>query len=358
MIFDKLFGRNKPKEIFNDAIPDKNEFAEALAEYAAQSITTGQVQTQAEIPPFRGDYSQAVFLWAVSKHSTIQDNDDDYPRYILYECGIRKPSEFHRKMIKEGYLQEDGFEKALESLKLAELKEIAEDKGVGTSGKKADIIKRIIQAGDIGYLQRQFPATFSISEKGKSFLAEHDECIQIHKHKTMLIGWDEYCKVKETCEDKSFYGVCTKILLDRAAKNKRTFGTSEYLFLSKLEDEFGDPKRALCYLLQNAYISVSGVMGMDCYKSYKEGLYKKEMLKGHLFSTCITPIGVTDLIRKHKDVYDDSILDILFSWHLPVMLCERELFSEIVDSIMDGTYNHQFFSAQLQVRFNRFVDSL
>lgn len=357
MIFDKLFGKNKPKEIFDDAIPDKEEFINALAEYAASKITVGPVQTNAEIPPFRGDYAQAIFLWATSKQSPIRDNDD-YARYILYECGIRKPSEYHRKMVDEGFLQQDSFEKALESLKLADLKEIAVEKGVSSSGKKADIINRIIQAGDIGYLQRQFPATFSISEKGERFITEHDECIQMHKHKNMLIDWDEYCKVKETCADKSFYGVCSKILLERAAKNKRTFGSIEYLNLSKLEDEFGDPRRALCYLLQNAYINVSGVMGMDCYKSYKEGIYKKETLKGHLFITCVTPIGVADLIRKHKDAYDESILDVLFTWHLPVMLCERELFSEMIESIMDGTYNHQYFSAQLKVRFDKFIDNL
>ncbi len=139
--------------------------------------------------------------------------------------------------------------------------------------------------------------------------------------------------------------------------DKRNFGFSEYLALSRLEDEYGSRRRALCYLLQNAYISVSGVMGMECYKMYLDGITSKQNLKS-LFLSCLTPIGASDLIRKHKDEYDESILDRLFAWHLPVMLCERDLFSEIIDSIMDGTYNPQFFSAQLKVRFEKFVDSL
>ena len=82
MIFDKLFGKNKPKEIFDDAIPDKEEFINALAEYAASKITVGPVQTNAEIPPFRGDYAQAIFLWATSKHCVV-NGDDDQATYVF-----------------------------------------------------------------------------------------------------------------------------------------------------------------------------------------------------------------------------------------------------------------------------------
>ena len=360
MFFDRFFKKNKPDNIapYDESIPEEEVVSQVIAEHIADNlkVSVGPVQSEAVIPPFKGDYAKAIFLWANSKKASLRD-DDDYPRYILYECGIRKPSEFHRQMIDEGYFARESLDKALESLKASELKEIAEEKGLSTSGKKADLAKRIVEVGDIEYLERQFPATYSLSEKGQAFIEEHDECIQIHKHKNMLIEWDEYCRVKKSCEDKSFCGVCTKILLERATSNKRTFGSIEYLQLSKLEDEFGDPRRALRYLLQMAYISVSGVMGLDSYKSYREGMYSKKTLKSFFISN-VTPIGVADKIRQHKDAYDVSIIDKLYNWKLPVMICEKELFIEIIQSIMDGTYNVQYYNAQLQVRYDRFIDSL
>ncbi len=134
MLLDRLLGKNKPEKIPHNT--EKNEeFIDALAQYAAQSITFGVLEPHADIPEFQGDYAQAIFLWATSNHTPIRKNDD-YPSYLLYECGIRKPFEYHRKMIEEGFLQRDSFEMALQSLKASELKEIAEKKRCGYVRKK------------------------------------------------------------------------------------------------------------------------------------------------------------------------------------------------------------------------------
>ena len=368
MFFDKLFKRNKPKnnvpsnnvQIRNvppNSDIDREEFAAALAEYAVQSIKVGPVQTEAVIPSFQGDYAKAVFLWATSKKVQLK-GDDEYPRYIKYELGIRRPSEYHKQMIQEGYLEQDSFESALQSLKQDELKEIASDLQVATTGKKADLAKRIATADNNEYLRRQFPSTYSLSAIGKQFVQEHDDCVQIHKHKTMLIEWSEYSREKALAEDKSFYGVCTNILLKRASSDKRLFGRIDYLSLSKLADEFGDSARSLRYLLQVLYIDVSGVMGMESYMEFKKGSYMtKQSLKSY-FVSHVMIAGITDRIAKNKEYYDPSIIDKLYSWKLPVMICERSLFTEIVNSIMDGSFNQQFYLAQLKLRYDRFVDGL
>ncbi len=372
MFFDKLFKRNKPannvpvNNVPANNVPIKNvptnninneEFAAALAEYAVQSIKVGPVQTEAVIPSFQGDYAKAVFLWATSKKVQLK-GDEEYPRYIKYELGIRRPSEYHKQMIQEGYLEQDSFESALQSLKQDELKEIASDLQVATTGKKADLAKRIAAADNNEYLRRQFPATFSLSATGKQFVEDHDDCVQIHKHKTMLIEWDEYSREKARSEDKSFYSVCTNILLKRASSDKRLFGRIDYLFLSKLADEFGDPARSLRYLLQVLYIDVSGVMGMESYMEFKKGSYMtKQSLKSY-FVSHVMIAGITDRIVKNKEYFDPSIIDKLYSWKLPVMICEKELFTEMVNGIMDGSFNQQFYLAQLKLRYERFVDNL
>lgn len=352
-----LFDKFKKKKVLEpEPKTTKDDFAKALAEYMVDSISVGPAETEIVIPDYQGDYAKAIFLWANAKKSQVKDNDD-YPRYILYECGIRNASEFHRKMINEGYLKEDGFEASLESLKLTELKEIAADVGVGGSGKKADIVKRIVSSGKADYLQRQMPSTFSLSEQGKEFLEQNDDCIQIHRHKTWMIDWNEYSSIKRK-SNGSFYTVCNEILLKRAAADKRLFGRLEYLNLSKLEDEFGDPRRSLRYLLQVLYIDVSGVMGMDAYNYYKQGIYEKKSLKEMFISNVPIAPGIIDGIKKYKEHYETTIIDKLFTWKLPVMICERQLFEEMVDSIFDGSFNIQFYSEKLRIRYERFIDKL
>jgi SAP domain. len=354
MLFD-FFKKNK-KTVSEPEVSEE-EFNEALAGYIASNITVGPVESEIIIPDFQGDYAKAIFLWANSKKSQIKDNDD-YPRYILYGCGIQNASDYHRELINEGYLQEDGFEVSLESLKQTELKEIASDLGVATSGKKADIAKRIANSGKADYLKCQMPMTYSLSETGKSFVQENDDCIQLHRHKTWMIDWSEYKKIKQKLPEGTFYYVCNEILLDRAAADKRIFGRIEYLNLSKLEDEFGDARRALRYLLQVLYIDVSGVMGHDSYAYYKQGIYDKKMLKETFISNVMLAPGIIDLIKKHKDHYEANIIDTLYTWKLPTMICEKPLFEDIVNSIFDGTFNNQFYSEQLKVRYEKFVDSL
>lgn len=354
MLFDFL-KKNKKSEAEPEV--SKEEFNAALAEYAASKMTFGVVESEPVIPDYQGDYAKAIFLWANAKKSPIKD-DEDYPRYILYECGIRNASDYHRKMVAEDYLREDGFAAALESLKLAELKEIAADLGVAATGKKADIAKRIADSGNAAHLERQMPTTYSLTEKGKEFVEQYDDCIQIHRHKTWMIDWDEYSEIKGKNPEGTFYSICNEILLKRAAADKRLFGRIEYLNLSKLEDEFGDPRKSIRYLLQVIYIDVSGVMGMDSYNSYREGIYQKQFLKEMFITNVPIAPGIINLIQAHKEYYDSKIIDKLYTWTLPIMLCERELFEEIVNSIFDGSFNTQFYSAQLKVRYERFIDKM
>ena len=354
MLFDFLKKNKK-----NDVTPEvsKDEFNAALAEYAVSKMTFGVVESEPVIPEYQGDYAKAIFLWANAKKSPIKDSDD-YPRYILYECGIRNASDYHRKMIAEEYLEEDSFEAALESLKLAELKEIAADIGVTASGKKADIAKRIANSGNASHLERQMQSTYSLTNRGKDFVEKYDDCIQIHRHKTWMIDWSEYSSAKNKNPEGSFYSICNEILLRRASSDKRLFGRIEYLNLSKLEDEFGDLRRAIRYLLQVLYIDVSGVMGMDSYDSYRQGIYQKKFLKEMFITNVPIAPGIIERIRTYKEYYDPDIISKLYTWTLPVMICERKLFQEIVDSIFDGSFNSEFYSAQLKVRYDKLIDKM
>ncbi len=353
MMFD-LFKKFKKKD---EPRVSEKEINRSIADYVASSITVGPAETEATIPDYQGDYSKAVFLWANSRRCQIRDKND-YPRYILYECGIKNAPEYHRELIEQGYLQADGFEASLESLKLTELKEIASDLGVTLSGKKADIAKRIVSSENAAYLRRQMPSAYSLSEMGKTFVEQNDDCVQIHRHKTWMIDWKEYEATKRRNANGTFYSVCTEILLRRASVDKHSFGRNEYLNLSKLEEEFGDPRRSLRYLLQVLYIDVSGILGYEQYNYYKQGIYDKKVLKEMFISNVMIAPGVINRIEASKRFYESGIIDRLYTWKLPIEICEKALFEDIVNSILDGNFDIQFYSEQLKTRYETFVNQM
>ncbi len=314
------------------------------------------VWSEEMIPQNPGDYGKALFLRTNGKSLEVR-NDNGYTKYILSESGIEKPSMYHRQMIEEGYLEKDSDVKALQSLKLDELRKIAKKIGIGAYGKKSEIAERIVESDNFGLIRECIPDTYSLSEKGRQFLDEHEDCLQVHMYKEVLsINWNEYSAEKGLDEGRNFYEVCSEILHKRAEEDTERYGITQYRQLAKLSEICKDFKLCLCYTLQYLYLNVSGSKGMSFYEEYKEGKLRKEVLKSS-FSDFIIITG-EESIEKYKEYYEPSIVDELYTWELPVMICEKQLFTEIVNDIMRGAFNRQTYEKELRVRYEKFIDGL
>ncbi|BET22565.1 SAP domain-containing protein [Solobacterium moorei] len=200
--------------------------------------TFSVITSDGEIPELQGDYAKAVFLWAVSSSGPVKE-DNEYSRYITYECGIQHPQYYHEEMIRQGYLEEDSVEKAFMYLKVPELKALTAQLGASSTGKKADLISRIVSSADQEFIANHRPFTFSLSDKGKSFLAEHDAYVQLHRHNVWGISWKDYDSNHTIGE--SFEDTIVSILNKRAANDTRLFGRQEYFSMYQLMAESGFP---------------------------------------------------------------------------------------------------------------------
>ena len=308
-----------------------------------------------DIPDLQGDYAKAVFLWATDKTSPVR-NDNEYARYITYECGIRHPRAYHEDLIREGYLEKDSVDNALNYLKATDLKAMAADLGVSGSGKKADIISRIIAVSDMGYICQHCPVTFSLSPKGKRFLDDHVAYVQLHKNRIWDVDWKEYDAVHKP--DESFYDTMIGIFKTRASKDTLLFGRQEYYYLHQICLELGNRASALAYLLQVFYIDVSGVCGLDSYQRYKEGIFTKQDLKSWFVSNVMLAPGIIQSITKLEDVYSDMIVDKLYSWRLPVQICSKQLFLSMVHTALTGTFDVERATSQLKASYDHYIDRL
>lgn len=275
----------------------------------------------------------------------------------MYECGIKDASAYHRNLISEGYFKETSMEVKLSVLKVTDLKELLKAVEQSTAGKKDELIKRIIQHVPMDILERTCPEkTYELSDKGKEFLNTHKEYVLLHKYSRWEVDWQEYNKNHK--DGESFYDTMWRIFNQRILKDTRLLGRTEYYNMYQLLVEEGKRKNALEMLLRVLYLDLSGINALDNFRFYKQGYYTKQEMKEHYGVAFMLAPGVVYPIAEFADIYDETIIDRLYEQKLPIQLCDKELFKEIVKSVIDDTYNEEKTEKELKKAYNKLVDNI
>lgn len=320
------------------------------------SVSLSELQCDPEIPPLQGDYAKTVFLWAFSKPQPLRDNGN-YAGYFLYECGIRDCIEYHKKLIKEGYLLEAEPGEALESFRLSELKDMLRELNQPVSGKKAVLIERILENAEDGFLSAHVPKTiYKLSPEGIAFLQAHDAYVQIHKNKNWGVSWQEYDQYVK--EDQDYLTTMWIIFNDQLKRAKPEETRNLYYCLYSVLLKQGKRSDALEMLLKVLYLDMSGIHAKDMLDLYRQKFYTKKQLKEYADVAIMLAPGIIHSLEKYKDIYDSEMIDVLYIWKLPIQICDKKLFREIIECAVNGTYDEEQANKKLKAAYNKFIDQL
>lgn len=307
------------------------------------------------IPSLQGNYAKAIFLNAYSSPSPIKEKSD-YQSYLLYECGINDAPAYHRQMIKEGYLREASSEEKLTYLKVADLKDILREYGLSSSGNKQQLIYRLFnEVGEEIIKNYCSQAMYTIAAKGKLYLDNNQDYIRLHKHRDWDINWKEFDIHKKP--GYSFSDTVWEIFNERILKSS-DFGRSQYYMMYQLLLEENKRKQACRIILHVLYLDLSGVYSRDALRLYKSGILKKDELYGTLSVTpFFTPFVICPIVEL-KDVFDIKYIDRIYEHRLPFNICNKELFIEIVESLIYGTFDEVYYTKRLEEQCKKLVASL
>lgn len=307
------------------------------------------------IPSLQGNYAKAIFLNAYSSPSPIKEKSD-YQSYLLYECGINDAPAYHRQMIKEGYLREASPEEKLTYLKVADLKDILREYGLSSSGNKQQLIYRLFnEVGEEIIKNYCSQAMYTITAKGKLYLDNNQDYIRLHKHRDWDINWKEFDIHKKP--GYSFSDTVWEIFNERILKSS-DFGRSQYYMMYQLLLEENKRKQACRIILHVLYLDLSGVYSRDALRLYKSGILKKDELYGTLSVTPFFAPFVICPIVELKDVFDIKYIDRIYEHRLPFNICNKELFIEIVESLIYGTFDEVYYTKRLEEQCKKLVASL
>ena len=149
----------------------------------ARKVTTFEERKKTTYPSKRGLYVAEILLLEYCSYGKYPKPSSGYPGLWWFEYGIRDVGHALESLENRGFLQWAPLEYSISSLKVDELKQILEQAGLPTTGKKADLVQRIsleIPRDKIDLPPSAFK--YELTDLGKDELQKNGYVPYMHKH--------------------------------------------------------------------------------------------------------------------------------------------------------------------------------
>ena len=304
---------------------------------------------------YQEDYNQTLFLQAYGNAKPLKQNDE-YQRYFTYECGIANPRAYHEQLIADGFLIPSSTAETLKGYKIAELKELCDAFGIVKTGKKQDIIERLVQnvAPDLLKNYTNKEQCYSLSEKGADFLSQHKDYIELHRNTVWGISLDEYEKEKAATVETDFYKIALGILEKKLTSTNTDGFRNIYHSIAQIYMQTGDMTAALKNLLYVLFFDANWTPNL----SILAGLTHLDDITEYYHFNGFVP-GVIKDIANLKDYYNDQMVDEIYRTYsnLAPCLCDKNLFSQLVQEIFNTPkINAEYYAKIFKENFSKFIE--
>jgi len=194
-LFD-IFKRKK-KPIQTDTQQNENP-----SQHVPTNISVS-VNVSVPKPPTQAELDAAVILVETRIKTAIASKQGLFPHEILvldyahtfytdgnsfqgfwwYKHGVRDVQAVLSSLIKRGFLQIGDLRAVLDKQNATNIKEVLKSHGIKTTGKKAELVQRVLDEIPESELNERFPRrTYSLTEAGQSALDEAAYVPYIHRH--------------------------------------------------------------------------------------------------------------------------------------------------------------------------------
>ena len=108
------------------------------------SSTDLSANTNTYVSSLNAPHKEYAIALLLKNYGNVSPLPDYYPQYYSRECGLTNPAPLHQQLISEGYLVRSSILEELRALKITELKQILQSCGLKVTGKKAELVDRIL----------------------------------------------------------------------------------------------------------------------------------------------------------------------------------------------------------------------
>lgn len=266
----------------------------------------------------------------------------DYPSYFYYALGIEKPQSFQAKMIEDGMLIKPEPKQFLETLKVTQLKDILRENALKVSGKKSELVERIlngISEDDIKRIRDNYEkAIYILSQEARDLIGQNNGALLLFSNRQHWnIGSDYYREVVNRINNANFSDVMNYIVNEGLANKVY----SSQLILNQYLEE---TKQYSELVLQ--YVIMAFEEANELWNS--ELMYNTDPLPsqyGQDEHYLIAPY-INNSIRDYKDYYEDQMVDYIYEMAKGNYVIPKYQFKKMIEDAMNGTaitygYAHQ-----------------
>lgn len=149
----------------------------------ARRVITFEERKKTSFPSKRGLYVAEILLLEYCSYGKYPKPSGGYPGLWWFEYGIRDVGHALESLEKRGFLCWAPLEYCLSSMKVDELKQILAKEGLPTTGKKADLVKRISEEMPRDRIDLPESAyKYELTDLGKEELRQNGYVPYMHKH--------------------------------------------------------------------------------------------------------------------------------------------------------------------------------
>lgn len=303
----------------------------------ADDVVPATVRIKTAILSKHGLYPYEILM--LDYAASFYTEDNNFQGFWWYRYGVKSVMEGLRSLLERGFLRIGDLQSAIEKENATVLKEELKKRGLKTTGKKAELVKRLLEEASYEELNLRFTRrTYQLTELGNQALAEESYVPYIHRHQHEDLDIWSLNRIVHTPPKMSYrdkiWGYLNKRSMEHAAA--RNFGLYRncryHMHLFLMEEKRS--KDALAMLTEVVFYDLSGLgNGYDPQYLYITAQYFFPYTK----SIAKTAPGIISAIMKCQDEIGltdeelrEMLLDRMSTLSAPLHLFTPEECVEIV----------------------------
>lgn len=147
-------------------------------------------------PSKQGLYPHEILMLEYAPHFMTSNNR--FQKFWYWQYSVTDPQSVLDSLLERGFTKVGDLRSALKKLKLPEIKEELKQLNQKVTGKKSDLIDRLVEFGDLAVLNQKYSERYyALTSKGEQELRENQYVSYLHKNRYMTI-WEMNQRIAQT----------------------------------------------------------------------------------------------------------------------------------------------------------------
>ena len=142
------------------------------------------------VPTKRGLYPHEILMLDYAHTYSTDLKHQHFQGFWYYDYSVKHPAKVLKSLEERGFIKPGDLQSAIQRLTVTVIKNELKAIGQKVTGKKADLIDRLLKNASLQDLEKKFPVRFfELTESGQQELKENQYVPYLHRHKYMSI-WE------------------------------------------------------------------------------------------------------------------------------------------------------------------------